>query len=241
MSDDRKPQQEPDDVAAPPGKQRDFVHRMVLMDGVAFLFILVLAAIWFAAEALLLVFACILFAILLFDLSNIVHMRLGVRRRLALPFVVIMTFGLIGAGLWLMAPQLSDQADKLADAVPKAITELRMTLAQYDLLHRLLGSIPSDEQLRAMLARMVPNAGLFFTGILGALGNVLIILCVGLGYVVVMWALKLVGLTIEPRIIQICFAIIVVLVLIWFVGSICTRPDVRVDHEAGRPRGVCVN
>ena len=48
----------------------------------------------------------------------------------------------------------------------------------------------------------------------------LIILVVGLGYIVVMWALKLVGLTVEPRIIQIIFAILVVLVLIWFVGSL---------------------
>lgn len=48
----------------------------------------------------------------------------------------------------------------------------------------------------------------------------LIILCVGLGYVVIMWALGLVGITIEPRIIQILFAIVVVCILIWFVGSV---------------------
>ncbi len=165
---------------APASKHSEFLHRVVLMDGVALIFLLVLAGIWYSAEAILLVFACILFAILLFELSKLVQKRLHVRSRYALPIVVFAILAIIGGGGVLMAPQISDQADKLTDAVPRALTELRQTLGQYDLARRLLGGIPSDEQLRKHVTSMLPNAGLFFSGVLGAVGNVLIISFVGI-------------------------------------------------------------
>ena len=55
----------------------------------------------------------------------------------------------------------------------------------------------------------------------------LIILCIGLGYLVLTWALGIVGITIPPRIVQIVFAIIVVVVLIWFIGDIVGSGGIR--------------
>jgi hypothetical protein len=49
----------------PPPSERSFLHRVVLVYGVGMLFVLTLAALWYGAEALLLLFACALFAILL--------------------------------------------------------------------------------------------------------------------------------------------------------------------------------
>ena len=161
-------------------KHSEFLHRIVLMDGVALIFVLVLAGIWSSAEAILMVFACGLFAILMFDVSKLVQRHLHVRSRYALPLVVVAGLVVIGGGGVLMAPQISDQADKLTEAVPRALTELRHTLGQYDLARRLLGGIPSDEQLRQHVASLLPNAGLFFSGVFGAVGNVLIITFVGI-------------------------------------------------------------
>lgn len=55
----------------------------------------------------------------------------------------------------------------------------------------------------------------------------LIILAIGLGYYVVVWALGIAGITINPRILQFIGAIIVVLLLIWFVGEIMAGGGVR--------------
>lgn len=179
-SDEVMPPADPSSAGDKPGGHREFMHRLVLMDGIALVFVLVLAALWFAADALLLVFACILFAILLYELTCVVQERFTMKRKYALPLVVLLMLAIIGIGGWLMAPQISDQADKLAEAVPKALSELRQELSKYDLARRLLGGIPSDDQLRGYLAKLVPNAGLFFSGVLGAVGNVLIITCVGI-------------------------------------------------------------
>ncbi|QYF92428.1 AI-2E family transporter [Massilia sp. PAMC28688] len=163
-----------------PGKERDFLHRVVLVNGTVIMFALVLTMLWYSANALLLIFACILFAILLFELSNVVTERTKLKRKYALPLVVLTMFGIIGLGGFLMAPQISDQADKLVVAVPQALTDLRQKLGEYDLARRLLGGIPSDEQLRKQITQMMPNAGLFFSGVLGAVGNVFIITFVGI-------------------------------------------------------------
>jgi predicted PurR-regulated permease PerM len=187
MSEPPKTSAEEDGFTDPPGKHTEFLHRLMLMGGVACLFFLFIAAVWFSADALLLIFACILFAILLFELSELARDKLHITRKYALPLVVITMMTIIGVGGWLMAPQISDQADKLTEAVPHALTQLRKTLSQYDLARRLLGSIPSDEQLRQTITKLVPNAGLFFSGVLGALGNVLIITFVGIYFAAQPW------------------------------------------------------
>jgi predicted PurR-regulated permease PerM len=170
----------PEAPAPVKGRHSEFLHRAVLLHGVTLVFLLVLAGIWYSAEAILLIFACILFAILLYELSALVHRKLHLKARFSLPLVVLLLLAIMGGGGMLMAPDISDQADKLAETIPAALTELRQTLGQYDLARRLLGGIPSDEQLRSTVASMMPNAGLFFSGILGALGNVLIITFVGI-------------------------------------------------------------
>lgn len=153
---------------------------VVLAGGVALAFLLVLAGMCYSAEALLLIFACILFAILRYELSQLAHRKLHLKTKFSLPLVVLIMLGIIGGGGVLMAPQISDQADKLTEAVPRALTELRQTLGQYDLARRRLGGIPSDDELRKHVTSMMPNAGLFFSGILGAVGNVLIVTFVGI-------------------------------------------------------------
>ncbi|WP_377705080.1 AI-2E family transporter [Pseudoduganella sp. UC29_71] len=178
MSDDHTPQ------AADPG-QRGFLHRVVLMDGIAALFLLTLAAMWFAADALLLIFACILFAILLCALSRIAHRRLHLpSRRAALALVLVLFAALFGVGGWLMAPQLSEQASHLAQVVPTSLDQVRAALGRYPRLRALLNELPSNKELGRQLAAMVPNAGLFFSGVFGALGNAVIILAVGIYFAI---------------------------------------------------------
>lgn len=172
-----RPERSPSPMQA---EQRGFLQRVVLMDGIGALFLLVLAGVWLAADALLLIFACILFAVLLYELSGRLQKRLHGSRKLALGLVVLALFALLGAGGWLMAPQISDQADKLAAQVPAAIERLRETLTRYPFLGSLLSDLPPAEQIRRQLASLVPNAGLFFSGVLGAVGNMVIIIFVGI-------------------------------------------------------------
>ncbi|GGY34937.1 AI-2E family transporter [Pseudoduganella albidiflava] len=169
--------EEPD--TGKPAEHR-FTRRVALVNGITLMAVLVLAAIWFAYDALLLVFACILFAILLYELAGIVHRRLHLGRNAALALVVLALLLIFGIGGWLMAPQIGEQADRLGAAVPEALQRFRAAMEQHPLLKRLMASVPSPEQMQKQLAQLVPNAGLFFSGLLGAAGNAVIILFVGI-------------------------------------------------------------
>lgn len=162
------------------GSQRSFLHRVVLAYGVGIIFLLVLAALWFGSEVLLLLFACVLFAVLLYELSVRLSRRLPMRRGAALALIALALAAVIGGGGMLVAPQIADQAAQLGSVVPDAIERLRAVVAKNAFLRSILADLPSAEQLRRQLASMMPNAGLFFSGVFGALGNTIIIICVGL-------------------------------------------------------------
>ncbi|MEH6436785.1 AI-2E family transporter [Massilia sp. DD77] len=178
MNDDQAPSAPP--PPEPPQAQRRLARRATLINGIAVLFLFGAAAIVLAADALLLTFACILCAVLLYKLSEILHRRFGLKRKLALTAVVLLLLAVIGLGGWAMAPQIAEQSSKLAKEIPAAVERLQSEVTQHPLLKRIAGELPPPEQIVKQMGNMVPNAGLFFTGILGALGNVVIILFVGI-------------------------------------------------------------
>jgi len=159
---------------------RKLMKRVALIDGMAVLFILGLAAAWFAVDALLLIFACILFSVLLYKLSAVLAQRTGMKRQIALGIVVLLLFAVIGLGGWAMAPQIAEQSGKLAEAVPKSLEKLQEFVKQHPLLERVAAELPAPEDALEKMSGMVPNAGLFFTGIFGAIGNVAIIMVMGI-------------------------------------------------------------
>ena len=64
--------------------------------------------------------------------------------------------------------------------------------------------------------------------LLACLYLALLILVVYIGYVVVTWALAIAGISIDPRILKALGAIVVVLLLIWFVGQIMGSGGIHV-------------
>jgi len=164
----------------PPASQRTLARRVTMIYGIGALFVAGLAAATLAYDALLLIFACILFAILLYKLSDIVHRRLHLHRTLALTLVVVLLAAIIGLGSWAMAPQISEQSSQLAKEVPAAIERLQGEVERHPLMQRVVDQLPPPEEAMKQLGSMMPNAGLLFGGVLGALGNVVIIIFVGI-------------------------------------------------------------
>jgi predicted PurR-regulated permease PerM len=174
-----------DDADSPGGtpdsrSERSFLHRVALVDGLAVIFLLALAALWYASHALLLIFACILFAILLYEASQRVRKVLPVKRQYALALVVAVLLATFGGGSYLMAPQISEQAHELSKVIPGTLEQLHERAAQNPALKAILGELPTTEQLQKAVGAMLPRAGLFFSGVLGALGNIIIIVFVGI-------------------------------------------------------------
>lgn len=180
MSDENNNSEPAPATPAEQRSKRSFLHRVALVDGLGLIFLLALAAIWYASHALLLIFACILFAILLYDCSRRVRETVPVPRAAALAIVVALLFGVLGGGGYLMAPQISEQAHQLSQVIPSSLDKLHASAAQNPALKSIVGELPSIKELRAGVAELLPRAGMFFSGVLGAVGNVVIITFVGI-------------------------------------------------------------
>ncbi|MGJ7917697.1 AI-2E family transporter [Massilia sp. LXY-6] len=177
---DQDPTPPAGDAATPTPVHRRLMRRFALVDGIAALFLALLAGIYYAANALLLVFACILFAIFLYELSAILCRRFHINRKLGLVIVVVLLLLMIGLGGWAMAPRIAEQANQLAKEIPASLQRLQQMVEHHPLLRRIASELPQPKQLMQYLGRMAPDAGLFFGGVLGAIANIAIILFVGI-------------------------------------------------------------
>lgn len=173
-----EPEQEP--AFDPPREQRRLARRVTIFNGISVLFVALVAAVVLAADAMLLIFACILFAILLYKLSDIVAQRFHLDRKLTLAIVVLALAAIIGLGGWAMAPRISEQASQLAKEIPAAVERLQATVQQHPLLRRIAAELPPPEQIVKQMSDMGAKAGLLFGGVLGAIGNVAIVTFVGI-------------------------------------------------------------
>lgn len=179
MNDSQRPSP-PNPTLGPSRPQRDLMRRVVMIEGITVLFLALGAAIWFAADALLLIFACILFAVLLYELSGILHRRLGLNRQLALLVVIALLVATIGLGGWAMAPQIAEQSSALAKQLPASIERVQQMVQQHPMLQHVAQNLPSTKQIIGSLQRFAPDAGLLFGGVLGTLANIVIIIAVGI-------------------------------------------------------------
>src|SRR5206468_12978722 len=89
----------PAETMAPTTPQRKLMRRVVMIEGITVLVLLLIAGIWFAADALLLIFACILFAVLLYELRSLLNRRLGLHRQLPLRVVLLSLVAVIVLGV----------------------------------------------------------------------------------------------------------------------------------------------
>ena len=164
----------------PEPEQSRFLHRVVLFDGLTVLILLGVLAFWYAAGALLLVFAGVLLAILLYEVSARLQRRIGLPRGLALALVLVALLLLCVLAGWLAAPRVAQQMSSLAQAVPDALLRLRQEAEKLGIFGPLAANLPSVEDVVSQLSSILPKAGLFFSGIVGALGSAAIILFVGI-------------------------------------------------------------
>lgn len=86
---------------------------------------------WLAAGTVLMLFAGVLLAVLLSNLTDLVRRHIGLARGWALALVCLLLSALAGATAWLAAARLAEQAQQFVDEAPRAMKRLRERLGQY--------------------------------------------------------------------------------------------------------------
>jgi predicted PurR-regulated permease PerM len=156
------------------------LHSILLFYGIGLLLLVLGGVVWQAAPVLLLVFAAILVAVLLFYLSALLQRWTHLSHPVALTLVIALLAVLAGLTAWLMAPQVARQARELAFALPEVLDRARATLGQYELMRELAAGLPSSGAMMSGASRLLSQAGVFFSGVLGAVANAAVITVVGI-------------------------------------------------------------
>jgi len=162
------------------GRNRAGLRLVRAFYGVGAAVAVAVALLWLASKVLLLLFASVLVGVLLFDASARVTRWSRIPRPAALALVVVVALGVVGVGAWLLAPSVAEQARELFKALPDALQRVQGVLQRRGLLDSVAGALPTPESMASDAASLIGRAGIFFSGMLGALANVVIISVLGI-------------------------------------------------------------
>lgn len=133
------------------------------------------------AQVLLLIFAGMLLALPLRAAADAIAARLGIGAGWVLAGLLVAIAAVVGLGGWFLVPAVTEQAQQLADQVPRAWDDLQDRLGGIlgdRTIDRFFGDFasPSRSTLRDLLSRLVGAV----SGTVGALGSAFVIFFTGL-------------------------------------------------------------
>lgn len=138
------------------------------------------SALWITRSILLLLFAAVLFAIVLCAISGWLVRRLHLRRAWALALAVFLVLLAFSLTAWLIGDRVTSQVQMLSQQLPDAVANLHQRLAQHPWGQAMLRSMPSFEDLLSNTSRLVSRSWSAIWGLFGILGSALLIFFVGL-------------------------------------------------------------
>jgi predicted PurR-regulated permease PerM len=142
--------------------------------------LVLLLLLWFGAWVFLLVFASVLLAIFLYNISHFMshHTPLSIGWSLA---IVALGLGIVMViGIWLTGDALGEQIAELSRRLPHSLQQLQQRLERYEWAQGLLAHLPQSGQEVVEKTDVVEKAPGVLSKALGMLGSVVIFLFLGL-------------------------------------------------------------
>lgn len=124
-----------------------FLHRALLIAGVAALLIVVLWVLSNAINVFLLIFAGILVATLFRGMAELLSDHTPLSDRWALAVVLVLVIALLVVGGMYLGPRIEEQSERLADRLPQALMDVRDRLQEYEIARYLFAQTPDAGQL----------------------------------------------------------------------------------------------
>jgi predicted PurR-regulated permease PerM len=148
---------------------------------VALLIVALFLLIWHTASFFFLVFGGILFSVLLSSLAHFLERKTKIRYSICLLLVMLVLVGIITGTIFLLAPTVSNQADKLATELPQAFQNLKNSLSQTGWGRKLLEGMPQKPgKLLSSQQDVLGQLSGIFSSTLSIVANVVIVLITGI-------------------------------------------------------------
>jgi len=163
-----------------PGK--NYVQRVLIAVAIVCLAILVLAAIYFTFDILLLIFAAALLAIFMRGLADILRRWIPIGEGWLVLIVAVLLLAIVAGAVALLAPSVAEQVRVLRVEVPRSAQQAGEFISRYSWGQTLLAQLPSADEVMAKIdaSSMLTSVGGFFSSTIGAVGNVFVTVLLGI-------------------------------------------------------------
>lgn len=154
--------------------------RTLIQSSVAAAVVLLVMLLLNAAQVFLAIFGGGLIAILFHGTAKWISKQTGLPRVWALAVAIVAPVLFSAIGLWLIAPNIAEQAAELADRMPKAVSQLQGQVRQYAWASRLLEHADRVRDALPGDSSMASTAAKFFSATFGGVGDFIFAWVVGL-------------------------------------------------------------
>lgn len=172
--------QTPQDENSATQKEKSFSSRVLTALGIILPILLLILLFGYAFQVFLLVFAGILITVFFRGLSHYFSQRTGLPEGWSLLVTVLAVFAITTALFWLLAPQVSEQTTKLSEELPRSIENLKDQLQDSNFGSKILDELPDQEAILQNRDKWMSQALGLFSTTFGILGDLYVILFIGL-------------------------------------------------------------
>ena len=154
------------------------VHKVAVTIAVVLFALLLVAALYYVFDVIMLVFAAILLAIFLRGLAEVLSQYVKVSDGWLVLLVSVILLALVGGFIALLSPSVAEQVGLLRDKIPASVQKASDYLNQFGWGRTLLQNLPSYQSIvdNINAGSLMSRVGGFFTTTIGAVGNIAIVL-----------------------------------------------------------------
>lgn len=164
---------------APPGRRSFARPMLVVAASVAIAIFLLLA--WYTMQVLLLVFAGLLVVIFLHGLSAWVSEYTPLTGNWALLVIIVLLLAILGVGVWLLMPRVTDQINQLIETLPDSLQHLEQRIRQSSVgrwFYRASSDLNGTDAGGSLFN--LERVQRIFSTTFGAIGSLILVLFIGL-------------------------------------------------------------
>ncbi|MEO6151094.1 MAG: AI-2E family transporter [Mucilaginibacter sp.] len=166
----------------PTGKTDDelsFSHKVWIVVGILALSVCVILILRVAFDVLLMVLAGSLIAVFFHGLGDAIQRRTHLRRQICMAISVLGTFLIVVLLFWFMGNKIQAQIAALSDDFPRIVSNAEASLRKTPIGEKILKNVSSYDT-----SKLMTTAQSFFSTSFGVLGNLYIILFLGIFFTV---------------------------------------------------------
>lgn len=159
-------------------KTTEFTKKMLIAVGIIILAILLVAAIIYVFDVVLLLFGSILLAIFLRGLADLVNRYTKLSEGLSVLLVSILFLLILAGAISLLAPSVAEQVRHLRDELPKSAQKVGAYISQFGWGRTIIEQLPSADEIMKKVdaASILTRVGGYFSSTIGVIGNLFVMI-----------------------------------------------------------------